>query len=311
MRKQDDAPADSGDAQDESIEGQATRLLAEGAESQKGKADEPDEEPDEAPEDSEDEGDDETADDADEPEEEEDGDEAERYALDERVLEGIPEEKAAAIRKRWREQARGIEKRFERESAVMRTYLSAFEDPEHAGPALRQLAGDVAKFHGKTADALLGTAPKDADDDAEVDEDDWQTLVDRKIARRIAEVEERYRPLVEEREARARKESEESRLSQVLPLVQSYARTHWGGFKPSREQVAEAMENLPKLSGKPIKAVERWYAKEILTAQQRREAKRAPDMARPAGRTEPEAVDLSEMSLEEQARHVLRREIQR
>lgn len=226
--------------------------------------------------------------------EDEEGDNA-RFKLDPDVANALPEKE----RKRLEQQLLGLNRRdaqiraAETDLDKLRTYDRAFADPDTAGPALRFLAEQVAKIHGKSVETMLGIAEatKPADE-----KPDWRKLgfssqeefdaapeweqkgfdspaeyrlsqaneaLEKKILDLEARMESTVKPIEDEKQAARNKAQLEQFAKDRAAKVEKRLQAEYPGFKVTPEMVVEALEHFPAFKEKPSRAVEAHFARRI------------------------------------------------
>lgn len=175
---------------------------------------------------------------------------------------------------------------------TMMAWGDLFQDPEQVVTAYQKLGTLLAKQHGIDPSSL-GTAatadPSGAKTDPntqvaltgpiEVDSTGWYEagygseedfrffLVTKETAKREALAE--LKPMIDamkewqvERQQTKEKSAFEQKLDGILEPTIKAVEAQYSGWKPSREQVADAVRQLPQLE--PAEAVARWCSKEII-----------------------------------------------
>lgn len=219
---------------------------------------------------------------------------AEAWKLDPEVEKALP----AEVKTRWDNHVKGLVKREERVKGqeqrlnVFDSYMGAFENAEHAAPALKQLAAEVAKLHGKTLEQMLGLTPSATNPAATTTRptSDWRALgfasqaefdaapdwqkngyespgewrlhqQNEELRAQIQKLSEGLTGIDADRKAAAEKAQREQQIQAVTqPTIKKLATDH-NGWKVSPEMVSQAIAAFPTLE--PAAAVEAKFPREL------------------------------------------------
>jgi DNA repair exonuclease SbcCD ATPase subunit len=196
----------------------------------------------------------------------------------------IPEiEASPEALKRVKDYERGINKIVERAKAkeaelteliprvqAMSEWGQAFESPETAIEAYRELGQRLSQVHGLDLGAAEASTSKyEADDYG----DDWEAAgfdspgEYRAYVKAKAEMEAMIKPyqaelekLKTERERAEQERQFRERVDKLAPKAIKALAVEDNGWKVTREMVAEAIQNLPQFADDPVKAVRMWHS---------------------------------------------------
>lgn len=258
---------------------------------------------------------------------------ADKYPFDEKVLEGLTEEQANAIRKRWQEGAQGLikrEKQLEQEKQefeankeeyqTYRSWIDDFSNPQTAAQTCVNMLNQVAEAHKVSMDQLLeamGIPLPDSESSADPnsttakprpqDQSDIQALIRQAVA-------EAVKPLQEQIAEQKKKEESQSWIKTETNNVNAYFKQF--GIRFSEKQIQEAVDNVPSLKDQPRKAVEKWFGADIERLKASRKVKtdnrpKPSPLNRASAPVEEGPYDPSDLSMEEIAHRAVSKNAQR
>jgi|GEM_PF-3781150 len=238
----------------------------------------------------------------------------------------LDEELAAnpKLKKRWDEMEKGVQKLLnrakERETAAtnMLSWQTALSDPATARDALKTLAEQVAKLNGFTVQEAFGFQTSDPAADADVDygDSEWERagyqsrgewLAEQRAKKAAEELYQKLRAEVApatqelermraERADAERRQQFERAIDQVAPKVIKRLEAQELGWKVTKEMIAEAAREMPRLAEKNLpEAVRKWHAGSLaqhLKGAASKTRAKAPDLvnganSRPRGTSKP------------------------
>lgn len=270
-------------------------------------ADNGDEKPAEEPSEEDDEEGDSDEEEPEEEEEEDEDDESEesdRFSLDPKVLEAL-EATNPKEAKRLQQQISGLRKAEAQIEGSKQTlelansYFNAFQNKEHAGPAIKGLAEQVAKLHGMSLQDLIG-----ADIGTDTSVEDWEAQGYE--SRKEYELAKRIEKLEAENAAKQRQAEKLEYLNSVAPKTIRKIENLDQGWKVTKAMVQEAMDNMPNVKD-PAKAVQMWFSDDRakhFAQLSRVKAKRGPEAHPSAMRNQDRRLPSDPMKIT--ADHILR-----
>jgi hypothetical protein len=235
---------------------------------------------------------------------EEDEEEPEKYALDESVLEGIPEEARERIKKRWAEQTKGLKKReaqFEQKSEelqVLASYDKAFSNKQTVGEAFKYLGNQLAAHHGLTLDQLVGLETKQAPPEDDSIEGLFKSAEDKAFERMKAEFGPELEAIRKDREAQKEQEALNAYVARAYKVVKKFAK-NTDGVDLSESEFVTAIKHFPDLKQTPIKAYRKYWGDKIAAAKKVVAKKRAPELGADGSRQGQIRKDPSELTIED------------